>query len=131
MRQPAPPPVLPERTAIPHAEALALGRAVLSPLIPLLAVDDDGRPRAQWTGSIRRRCSTVNDIDCVLLPAPGQKQRIQHHLYICAHRQICRGEVKQSVLLTDAAGTGLIQMDVWFARDMATDAASATPDMFA
>ena len=120
-RQPEPPAVMPVRERIPHAEALALGRSVLAPIMPLLALDSDAKPRAAWAGSLRRRCEFVNDLDCVMLPkSPADKMQIQRYLYNIAKRQICRGDVKMSVLIPDMAGA-LVQLDVWFARDHESD----------
>jgi DNA polymerase (family 10) len=116
-RQPDPPPVMPEREGIPNEEALALGRAVMTPILPLLAKDDSRKPRAAWTGSIRRKCELVNDIDCVILPLPGKLPEIQRYLFNVAARVICRGEVKTSVMIPDGKGA-VVQLDVWFARDM-------------
>jgi len=115
------------RQAVPRDEALAIARAVLAPIRPLLHVDDAGKPYGCITGSIRRQCPTVNDIDAVIIPAPGTRLEIQRHLFNHSKRVLCRGDVKTSVLISDGLG-GCIQMDLWFARCRETDGST---DLFA
>jgi DNA polymerase (family X) len=107
--------------SLPLAKADAIAGKISDALRPFC-------DRLEIAGSIRRRRPTVNDIDLVLLPKPGQLEALRARCEKNALRIQANGLQNLILFLPyPPAGREGLQLDVWIARPRDADLISTTP----
>jgi DNA polymerase/3'-5' exonuclease PolX len=100
------------------SRAQKLSLAIVSELIPFCE-------KIEIAGSVRRECSNVNDIDIVLIPKLGGKDKI---IGRCSRKlSIFTGRRPDPNNVTFIAEGGDLQLDLFFAHGDIDDLVSTTP----